>query len=59
MTDDPHRRIVVLQAEVDLLRANNERLKSEIGRLRAEVEHDHGMAYLTEIMAQVEAQGDE
>jgi len=55
MTDDTHRRIVVLQAEVDLLRANNERLKSEIGRLRAEVEHDHWMGYLLEIMAQEEA----
>jgi len=40
------------------LRAENERLKSKLGRVMAEVEHDHGMEYLTEIMAQVE-DGDE
>jgi len=49
---------VQVQAEFRKLRAENERLKSKLGRVMAEVEHDHGMEYLLEIMAQVEA-GDE
>jgi len=43
------------RAELERLRAENERLKSKLGRVMAEVEHDHGMEYLAEIMAQVEA----
>jgi len=40
MTNDPHRRIINLQAEVDLLRAENEHLKK---KLESQCDITHGL----------------